>query len=484
MNSKELNLKLLDLAGFTEEEALDFLPQWEEARGILGLTEEQIRNAVEEYIPANWDIQYKGVRKMIGALIHELVDLTQTKKMKAEGKKVLYAILPTLSAPFYSLKKAAGDDLYVGLPDGILVTVMNNLFNAAGPIITAAEEANFTYGCRHCPLNKARYGGYMKGIFGTPDLIWSFGFICDEGPKTDELIQGMLGEQWKYVISRLPHDTYFGEREDMDDERVSYLGEVFKHDMEEVYNTLGIYPTEEDMKAALDDTNRMLGKLARLTGMVATADPAPMRAFETAIVQLAFGMVLNNGIKYFEEATDILIPEIEQAIAEGRGIMPKGATRIGSYYMPMVHPWVDKMFIDNGCITVMSEMTTPTSRILSAPTYTDPYKAMAQQWLRQSPPVNLGLEIEDQAEKVLASKVDGMYMGFFDFDRWLGAHQKMLAEVIEKKTGIPHFYIEADYWDSRDYGEESLRTRIESICQVVKMRKEQRELAEQAEKKD
>ena len=81
-------------------------------------------------------------------------------------------------------------------------------------------------------------------------------------------------------------------------------------------------------------------------------------------------------------------------------------------------------------------------------------------------------------EKVLSSNIDGIYMGFFDFDRWLGAHQKMLAEVIEEKTGIPHFYIEADYWDDRDYGEESLRTRIESICQILHMRKEQRLAAE------
>lgn len=478
MYNKELNLQFLNLAGFEGDEAVEFLPQWLEAMEILGLTDENVRTAVEVNIPTYWDIQYRGIRKMIGALVHELVDLTQTGKMKAEGKKILYGILPMLSTPFYALKKAGGDDLYVGLPDAILVTVLNNLFGAAGPILEAAEEGNFTYGCRHCPLNKARYGGYMKGIIGTPDLIWSFGFVCDEGPKTDEMIQGMLGEQWKYVISRLPHDTYFGEREDTDDERVSYLAEVFKHDLQEVYDTLGIYPTDEHMAEAMEDANRNLAKLGQLTGMVANADPAPLRAFETAIVQLAFGFVLNNGVKYIEEAVDILIPEVEQAIAEGYGIMPKGATRIGAYYMPMVHAWVDKMFIDNGCITVMSEMTTPTSRILSPSNYDDPYKAMAEQWLRQSPPVNLGLEIEDQMEKVLSSSIDGMYMGFFDFDRWLGAHQKMLAEVIEEKTGIPHFYIEADYWDDRDYGEESLRTRIESICQILHVRKEQRLLAE------
>jgi hypothetical protein len=36
---------------------------------------------------------------------------------------------------------------------------------------------------------------------------------------------------------------------------------------------------------------------------------------------------------------------------------------------------------------------------------------------------------------------------------------------------VPTFYIEADFFDDRDYSQEALRTRIESISQVVKMRK-------------
>ena len=67
----------------------------------------------------------------------------------------------------------------------------------------------FNYGCRHCPLNKTRLAAYATGLIASPDVIWSWGFNCDEGPKTDELIQCLLGEEWTYVISRIPHDTYF-----------------------------------------------------------------------------------------------------------------------------------------------------------------------------------------------------------------------------------------------------------------------------------
>ena len=103
---------------------------------------------------------------------------------------------------------------------------------------------------------------------------------------------------------------------------------------------------------------------------------------------------------------------------------------------------------------------------------TDIYSSFAEEWLRFPMGQNMGCEVESMVEKVNANQPDGMLMGFFDFDRWLGAHQKMCADLVEKKTGVPHFYMESDFWDDRDYSEEALRTRIESISQLLYMKKE------------
>ena len=46
----------------------------------------------------------------------------------------------------------------------------------------------------------------------------------------------------------------------------------------------------------------------------------------------------------------------------------------------------------------------------------------------------------------------------------------MQAKIVEETLHIPCFYIEADFWDDREYSPEALRTKIESICQVFKMR--------------
>jgi benzoyl-CoA reductase/2-hydroxyglutaryl-CoA dehydratase subunit BcrC/BadD/HgdB len=97
--------------------------------------------------------------------------------------------------------------------------------------------------------------------------------------------------------------------------------------------------------------------------------------------------------------------------------------------------------------------------------------AAAEGWLRMSSGVNPGYHAEQICEKMEAHKVDGMVMGFLDFDRWLGSSHRLLARMVEEKTKLPTFYIEGDGWEDRDYGMESLRTRIESICEILKMRK-------------
>jgi benzoyl-CoA reductase/2-hydroxyglutaryl-CoA dehydratase subunit BcrC/BadD/HgdB len=86
---------------------------------------------------------------------------------------------------------------------------------------------------------------------------------------------------------------------------------------------------------------------------------------------------------------------------------------------------------------------------------------------------NIGYEVTQICEKLEAFGADGMVFGFWDFDRWLGSSHRLMARMVEEKTGLPVFYVEGDAWEDRDYSPEALRTRIESICEIVKMRKGQ-----------
>ena len=472
MANIELQRRFLELAGFEGSQIDEFLDDWLYTIEKVGLTDEDVRYATEEYIPENWDVQYRGVRKMIGAYIRELAEIVKTTKYKEEGKKLIYGILPAVQIAYTGYKYAGGDNVYVSFPDLLLVDILNGFFHKAAPWLNYAEDLGFTYGCRHCPLNKMRVSAFAKGLIAAPDVIWSWGLNCDEGPKTDEMIQCMLGEEWKYVISRIPHDTYLNERDDEYD-RVKYLAGVLQEGMNEISEATGIYPSEEDMKRAIDDFGRYQFKVGTLVGLVCKSDPVPLGGNSLTQFEQVVGVPFNSGYKYIEEAIDILIKELRKVVKEGKGILPKGAPKVGSYFVPFCIPWIDRLFRENGVATTFSQTLTPTRNQMAPARFTDnPYMSIAESWLKMPIGQNMGYEAAQMVEKVEAYKPDGMLMGFFDFDRWLGGHHKMCSQIVEKETGVPHYYIEADFWDDRDYSEEALRTRIESIAQMLYMRKE------------
>jgi len=469
--AKNVYEEFLKLCAFDEEEIPKILPEWEEASRRLGLTEEDVRFALEEWIPEHWDIQYLGVRKMIGAYIREAIDITKAVEYKKKGVKIVYGILPAILTNYRAIKVAGGNNVFVSFPDLQLVTILNSFFHKVDPYLEVAEENGFTYGCRHCALNKTRIGARWKGVIPSPDVIWSWGFNCDEGPKTDEYIKCLFDPEWEYVISRIPHDTHFGEVDDEIQERIEYLAMQMRDGQQQIEKITGIKVTDEDMAQAVKDTNRYAFKTSTLVSLVCKSDPQPLGGNALSNFQQPMTVPFNTGFKYMEEAIDIMIKEARQAIKEGKGILPKGAPKVGCFFVPFCVPWVDKIFRENGVGLTFSLTLTVSKKQLSPPNYKDPYMAAAEQWLRMPLGQNMGYEVESMIEKVKTNKPDAMLMGFFDFDRWFGAHQKMTAQLVEKETGVPHFYMEADFWEDRDYSPEALRTRIESISQVVKTRK-------------
>ena len=100
MADRELNTRFLELTGFEGEELEAIMPDWLYTVNALGLTDEDLRHSVEEWIPSKWDIKYKGVRLMLGAWLRELIEVVKTPIYKAEGKKIIYGILPAVLTPY------------------------------------------------------------------------------------------------------------------------------------------------------------------------------------------------------------------------------------------------------------------------------------------------------------------------------------------------------------------------------------------------
>ncbi len=109
---------------------------------------------------------------------------------------------------------------------------------------------------------------------------------------------------------------------------------------------------------------------------------------------------------------------------------------------------------------------------MEPPKFEDPFEKSAEAWLKNIFSLGCKPEIDDWIEKVSMFKPDAFISGFLDYDRWIGALHKKMSKELEEATGIPTYYMEADFYDGRDYSPEALRTRIESICQIIKAKKE------------
>ena len=479
---RDVDRDLLKLLAFSDEEIEEFLPKWEIARKALRLDDATIANAIDHFIPENWDIKYLGVRKLIGAYLREGVEQCMTPTYKAEGKKIVYGILPAISNYYYAVKEAGGDDVFIGFPDHMLVNILNSFFHAAAPWLDIAESYGFTYGCRHCPLNKMRVAAYVENVIAAPDIIWSWGFNCDEGPKTDEMLQGITGKEWKYHVSRAPHDSLLSEKEEDIIARVEYMSEQMKLGVKAISDAIGIEIKPEHVASANKKMRAYGFKVGVLTQLAATADPPVLGGDSVSLAQCIMNVPFNTGTKYAEEAVDILTKGLRAAIKAGEGVMPKGTPKVAIRNLPYCIPWLGQMFRQNGLMVQFACALTQSSRQTQPPTRPDdPWYTAAEAWSRNPMCSNMKNECDSYIEKLKTYNANGMLLGLFDFDRWVGPQQKLQAKMVEETLHIPCFYIEGDFWDDREYSPEALKTRVESICQVFKMRLAALEAEKEAE---
>ncbi|MEM1514945.1 MAG: 2-hydroxyacyl-CoA dehydratase family protein [Candidatus Bathyarchaeia archaeon] len=464
---------LIKCAGFGDppfdEELDEILPKWKLAAKKLGLTEEDIKYAMNVWIPRNFDIKSEGVRKTIGAYLAEVVDLMMADEYKRKGCKLVYGVLPA-HPPFYRALKFTDPTIQTYFPDAALTQFLGPFLHKIYPFLEEAEAHGMRYGCRHCALNKVRYAALRRGLIPMPDVSWIWGFVCDQAPKSDEFIKEIWNEKYPTIFSRIPHDQPAHKTEHEDEERVKYLASIMREGYEETCKRLGIDMDEKAIKDAFNERTSYLLKYSELATLEAS-DPPPVDGnIFSVFLANTFSIVFNTGYKYFNPALDATLKEAKERVKRGEGIVPKGSPRGMAWFLPAFNPFIARMFWENGVALVFGEGLLPSKADLQPPKFKDPFEMNAEALLKWSLVVNWGRKADLAIEKLETYRLDFMIWGFLDFDRWLGSDHRLCARYVEEKTGKPCFYIEGDIWEDRDYSEEVLRTRIETICEIIKAR--------------
>ena len=463
---------LVECAGFGDppwdEELDEMLPLWTEAAKKLGLTQKDMKFATKEWIPRNFEVGLEGERKTIGLMVAEATDMMRAKEYKEKGQKLVYGVLPAQS-PFYMALKKTNPEVNVYFPDVTIVALLSPFFHKIAPFLEYAEEQGVRYGCRHCALNKTRYAALRTGLIPIPDVSWIWGFVCDQAPNSDEFIQEYWNIEYPIVFSRIAHHGSAGEVEYKNDELVKYMGEIMRHGYENVCEKVEAEVDEKAIMEALKDRINFVIRYGELLKLMAE-DPAPLRGNLPLTILVPTFCAWNTGYKYANNALTALIKDAKERVKKGEGVVPKGSPKAMAWFIPNNNPFVARMFDESGVALTYCEGLLPSKAEFEMPRFTDPFEAQAEAFLKMSLLVNWRTKADLAIEKLETYDIDCMIWGFLDFDRWLGSDHKLCSRYVEEKTGKPCFYIEGDIYEDRDYSEEALRTRIETICEVVKAR--------------
>jgi len=468
MAKHSIHRQLLGLAAFKYARIGRMLCEWERTADLLGLSDDDVKFAVEEWIPGQWDCNLLGVRKLLGVLLWELINLCHPAR---DGTALVYSAVPSHPSIALAIRLAGDGRVMVVAPDILLAVVLGAVFHKHGSMLDSVEEMGLMRaGCLHCALNKTRAGAGIRGIIRAPDVTWISGMLCDEGPKMGEYLDCLGEKQGHDILIHIPNDADCRDDDRNHLARCSYLAQQIRHGLDELREHTGVEVRDCHLAIAHKHCRAYVFKLATLTSMVAGSDPPLMGGFEAALFSLPLLMPLNGGLGEVEDALDTVISEVRHRRAKGKKIFLGSTPRLLAYQVPYAQPWISRMFEQNGAPLVGS-MTAMMGGPQSSPAYgNDPVLRICDAWLKEPPLIGLGAEVDAICDLVHRYHPNAVVMGLLDFDRKLGAHQRLLANIIEDRTGVPAFYIEGDLWDDREYNRENLRTRIESICRIVNRR--------------
>ena len=457
-----MDREFLELCGFEGEDFAKEGSRVDRAFGILEIGPEDIDQA-KENLTKYFSMDLEGMRKVWGIALKELTDLVLAKE---DGKKVIYGSYPPLSV-ILAAGAVARDDIYCAAPESVLSNFMVPLFGQKkiGPFLETAESHGLGLAFNPCSYLKVRLGGVISGKIPVPDLLLSFCFLCDQTPKTDEILNDLYGVPIAYV------DNIFEDKGDrwpqeISPRRVKYFATEIQACAEKFSQVIGHDLSEERVLAAMnirDDFFRTFDQFFELM----KADPVPLSHNDLIKVSQIVYSCIRRGLVEGPKALAILRRELEERIRRGVGITAKGAPKILMYIVPHNPTWVAMIEELGMAVSVTTLASTPGATAPS--TYPSVWEQTADALMRRRGCYySSWAEIRQFKELAECWDVDGVILFVHTPCRQHLLYPPKEKMVVEEELGIPVLIIEGDYVDSRNFNEQQVRTRFETFAEIVK----------------
>ncbi len=458
-----MDSEFLNLCGIEGEELDKEAPRFSRAFHILQIAPEDITRA-KDRLARFFSMELVGMRKIWGIAAKELVDLILAKE---EGKKVAYGSYPPLSEILMA-GALASDDIYCSPAEAVIDQALCPMFgpDKVNPILETAERHGLAPSLAACSFLKTRLGAIVNGIIPVPDLLLSFCFLCDQTPKTDEVLQDIYGILVAYV-DNIFEDKGDGWPQDISPLRVEYFANEIRCCAEKFSHVMGYQMTEEKVREAKALNDRLFRASGELWEFM-KADPVPLSQNDfTVIARIVYSATRRAALEG-EEALDILSEEVRKRVNDGVGAVERGAPRVLLTNAPMDPSPLVTMIEGLGlAVPVTSLASTPST---GAPrSYASVWEQIAHTLMRRRGAYYSSwgwiLQLKELAS---AWNVDGVIIYIHLSCRQYELFPLKAKEVLEKDMGIPVLLIEGDYVDLRDYNAQQTKIRLETFAELVK----------------
>ena len=225
------------------------------------------------------------------------------------------------------------------------------------------------------------------------------------------------------------------------------------------------------MRSAMDEYLSYMRLLDQLTDLTVMSDPQPISGNLLNQLCLCAQVSFDTGLSYITDAVATALEEVRVRVEKGIGVVPKGAPKLACHFQPLNMPSIDNIFMKNGVSIALGRIF-PLGRWLEEVVDdSDMYISCARHCLMWPNAVNMKNEAAIAIRMFSEYRFDGALFGFFSHDRWIGALHKIMIFDVEETTGIPHYYLEGEFWGSDDISVEDRLPIIRSICNSLKISK-------------
>jgi len=455
-------IELLTLCGYEPDEIESELPRMQKTFTKFGLTDKDIGQG-KERLTKYYDVELKGVRKLFGLFLKELVNLTLAKE---EGKK---KIINGCMAPAFDVLGSAlvshSHEVLAAVPNPAIQIILGCVFDRFVPILEAAERQWLKGGVvGHCANVKTRLGLHALNLIPKPDLLVTSGPLCETSPKTNDLLEELYG------IPTFCYDTCQDRdlREYPDSARtIAFVGKGMRglaHRLEEV---TGVEITDDMLWEVLRAKGRLMAALGKVRNVIRHSDPLVLSPkHDTLLVYVNTFPYSIDAISGPINAINTLYEELQARVEQGMGVVEKGAPRILAI-LPHQHgdPRLEHLVDEMGMAMVATDAE------FSAPpggkTPTDPYEAMSV-YLQSSLYYHLGGRVSIILEACKQLKIDGVLDHFHVGCRGVAADALIIRDAVKKELGIPVLLLEWENFDPRVYDHRQYKARLEVFKSMLR----------------